>query len=413
MRRVIEEERPDFVVLGGDTISNDGSSGSMPKTRDWMKDRWHRATLPMVEAGLRWASVIGNHDLGTEMSAVEVAKLDASFNGSLTSSLNEVNYVLTIMDPTGGIAATNLFFINSHAYGCMSITKGSGCPTPSEVKWYRTESERLKREQQATMPGMAFLHIPPPEMLSVLNEGKYYGQLLDSDGVCCSTLNTGLLANMMDMQNVQTVTFGHDHGNDCFGVLTNSITLAYGRKSGYASYNAPFMLQGARVYELRLNQGTNAKRSIQSQQKANAKSTSTRKGVEDYERQLYQTVIPRHNAKYSINTWLRLVDGSTPTQHPGTTTYRFSKCCTNATAGIVVNILVIIALCVLSIACSLLIIAVVYLRCLRHRIPKTTTTKQDKDFPFTTSFQMTELNADPEMKMLTSDSSDSSEELEV
>ena len=413
MRRVIQEERPDLVVLGGDTISNDASSAPKPKTPKWMRERWQRATLPMVEAGLKWASVIGNHDLYTQLSAVEVARLDASFNGSLTSYANEVNYQLTINDPTGTMAATNLFFFNSHAYGCLDVRNGSGCPLPSEVNWYRTESTRLIRHQMGIMPGMAFLHIPPPEMLSVLNAGKYYGHLLDTDGVCCSALNTGLLANMMEMQNVQTVTFGHDHANDCYGPLTDSITLAYGRKSGYASYNAPSMLQGARVYELRLNQGADTKRTIHSQQNANSNTISTRGIAQTYERQLYQTFIPRHNAQYSISTWLRLADGSTPIQHPGTATYRFAKCCSNAVAGIVVNVLVLVALCVLFIACSLLVFAVVYLRCLRHRIPNTITKDQGNDFSFSNSFQMTELKADPATQKLTSDSGDVEEELDV
>jgi hypothetical protein len=304
MQTMIASEKPDFVVLGGDTISND-APGPMPKPPKWVETYWAKAVSPMIQAGVPWSVVIGNHDLGTTLSAPQVASLDYSFNGSHTISSNDVNYVLKVMDPSGVVPITNLFFFNSQAYGCLGVDSGSGCPTIGSVEWFRQTSDNLTLVQRGIVPGMAFLHIPPPEMITVYNNGGWYGNYLDSDGVCCSAGNTGLIANMMDKDNVKVVTFGHDHGNDFFGEYAEDLSLAYGRKTGYGSYNVPGMNQGSRVYLLQIG---------------------TTSADPDKSRTIYSGETST-GTFLQIDTWLRLADGQVLRQTGGLPLLRLGNCC--------------------------------------------------------------------------------------
>ena len=67
-------------------------------------------------------------------------------------------------------------------------------------------------------------------------------------------MNTGLLAAIVQEKMASWVTFGHDHCNSFYSTIKN-VTLSYGRKSGYGSYNcekynAEYLSKGARVFEL-------------------------------------------------------------------------------------------------------------------------------------------------------------------
>jgi hypothetical protein len=305
MDSMLVSEEPDFVVLGGDTISND-APGPNPKPPAWMAKYWARAVAALQKRGVPWSIVIGNHDLGTALSGSQVAALDASFNGSYTINSNDVSYYLSVLDASGSVPLTNLFFFNTHAYGCLNVASGSGCPTIENILWYANASLFLRQSQHGTPAGLAFMHIPPPEMMDVYNSGDWYGTYLDTDGVCCSAANTGLVANIMQQGNIQALTFGHDHGNDFFGAYTNDpdLTLAYGRKSGAGSYRVPGMLLGARTYLLQINNDNSP----------------------DYANVIYEGETTA-GQDISISTWITLEDSRRLLQRQGTTLLRLATCC--------------------------------------------------------------------------------------
>jgi len=54
---------------------------------------------------------------------------------------------------------------------------------------------------------------------------------------------------------VKWVSAGADHSTDFWGTY-NDINLSYGRKTGFNSYGPKFMMRGARIFELDVNEGS-------------------------------------------------------------------------------------------------------------------------------------------------------------
>jgi 3',5'-cyclic AMP phosphodiesterase CpdA len=81
MRNIIRWEKPDLVAVTGDIVSEYAWD---QKTRPWMAERYSRFAKIMDEEGVPFATAIGNHDHGTDLSMHEVLHLDMSFNMSMT-----------------------------------------------------------------------------------------------------------------------------------------------------------------------------------------------------------------------------------------------------------------------------------------------------------------------------------------
>lgn len=70
--------------------------------------------------------------------------------------------------------------------------------------------------------------------------------------VCCQAKNTGLFDKAFSSQHVGMIAFGGDAFND-FKTTQKGITLAYGRKSGYAGLQSLDL--GARIIKFEANSG--------------------------------------------------------------------------------------------------------------------------------------------------------------
>lgn len=86
------------------------------------------------------------------------------------------------------------------------------------------------------LPGYGFFHIPLPEYLDMSNAMLHYGN--KREGICCSSVNTGLYSVMKEMDNIKSVFCGHDHTNDFWGHYYG-IDLYFGRKTGHGGYGPP------------------------------------------------------------------------------------------------------------------------------------------------------------------------------
>ena len=85
-----------------------------------------------------------------------------------------------------------------------------------KVQWYIETSEMLETKYNKKLPGIMYVHIPLPEVLSMYNNFNTNGMLEDS-GVCCWSVNTGLFAAMLERGDIISVWHGHDHDNDFQG----------------------------------------------------------------------------------------------------------------------------------------------------------------------------------------------------
>lgn len=126
-----------------------------------------------------------------------------------------------------------------------------GCVEPDQIAWYQNESIALRKTHSGTpVPGVSFLHIPPPEFVSLWNNETCTG--MKGESVSCPKENSGLAGAFSSMGDVALLLAGHDHDNDYCGSLPSGITLCYGRKTGFGCYGPPQgWTHGARVVLLR------------------------------------------------------------------------------------------------------------------------------------------------------------------
>ena len=98
------------------------------------------------------------------------------------------------------------------------------------------------------VPSLAFFHIPLCEVTEGLSNG---GNLLageNGEPPCPSRLNSGLLAQMRELGDIQAIVNGHDH--DCDYVLDyGQMYYIYGRFSGCDTTYNHLGPSGARVFQ--------------------------------------------------------------------------------------------------------------------------------------------------------------------
>lgn len=59
-----------------------------------------------------------------------------------------------------------LWFFDSMNLECLNVDHTWGCVHPDVIEWYVNQSKILKElNNNKTIKGIAFLHIPPPEFL--------------------------------------------------------------------------------------------------------------------------------------------------------------------------------------------------------------------------------------------------------
>ena len=319
MKDLLAYEEPDFVVLGGDQISDYARTAPRPKPREWVKEQWKSVVAALVEREGRipWASILGNHDYGTVGQPDEILVLDGSYHGSLSVPSNDTGYVIPIMDAKGESVATRLYMMHSGGMGFY----------PRHVNWYREKSQNLRQrdpksityarnvgnslKMSPNVPALAFIHIPFVQMLDIYNSGNFRGVMRDRDGICCQVSNHTMFESFVEFNEIRAVSHGHDHDNSFVGHWED-IALTYGRKAGNGGYEINGE-RGARVFLIR------------------------QAPVEDDDINGIPIVTETRwdsatmtKMSYSIHTWIRLIDGildeqSTLLAEPPI--YKLTKCC--------------------------------------------------------------------------------------
>lgn len=236
MGAVLDREKPDLVVLTGDSIHSPARSLEGCRT----------VAAPMIERGIPWAPILGNHDDEGDASRDEIAACFESLPLSLMERGPEVlggcgNYALDVLGAGADQPAARLYFFDSGTYSPLKSRGVGGYAwiTREQIRWF--ESARCGRD----VPSLAFLHIPLPEFLAAWEGGAAVGQ--KNETVCAPELNSGLFAALVESGTVLGAFAGHDHDND-FAARLHEITLCCGRALGLDSYGS--LARGARVIEL-------------------------------------------------------------------------------------------------------------------------------------------------------------------
>jgi Icc-related predicted phosphoesterase len=238
MKRVIEREKPNLVVVTGDVVGSDNR-----------KKAWLKLAQVMIDAKVPWAAMLGNHDAEYEIDKEETMKTIVGLPYNLTISgpkeiAGKGNYVIEIQSSKSTKKAAVCYVLDSeekplpYTYEFMD---------ESQVQWYRKQSAEFTEQNGGTpLPALAFFHIPFPEFDHVIGKPTTVGMNLEtwrSTGSPTSNLFTA----MKESKDVMGVFVGHEHNNNYIGVL-DDIALGFGQITGRQVYGD--LGAGARVIEL-------------------------------------------------------------------------------------------------------------------------------------------------------------------
>lgn len=243
---VIDAEDPDFVIFTGDQVYSKGVENSLKAL-----------TAPLIERGIPYAAVFGNHDHQFDMTRPEMYDLVQSQDCCVMPPRGDADspdYALPVYSNDGRTVKRVLYCMDTHDKSAANqIGGGYDWLTFSQIEWYRKTSDNYTRVNGGAPVGaLLFIHIPLPEykLAAEAAPDKVLGRWKEKDKkICCSALNSGMFTAMKEQGDITAVFCGHDHDND-FLTTYRDVLLAYGRYSGGKTVYNHLGTNGARVIVL-------------------------------------------------------------------------------------------------------------------------------------------------------------------
>lgn len=244
MNTVLNEEKQQLVVLNGDLIT--GENTYLSNSTAYVDE----IVAPLVQRGLRWASTYGNHDSDFNISRQGMYAREKRYSNSLTgnmvsnSNAGVSNYYLPIyaQNSTSRKAQKPAFFVwffdsrGGNYFQSTNKTTGDAVPQPnwvdaSVVDWFTATNTALEKQYQASIPSIAFVHIPVNAMLDFQNQGvdpnrepginddvplaqqgATAGQGTSAIGFTYSGQDVPFMQALLRTKGLMAVFSGHDHG---------------------------------------------------------------------------------------------------------------------------------------------------------------------------------------------------------
>ncbi|EUC46708.1 hypothetical protein COCMIDRAFT_35699 [Bipolaris oryzae ATCC 44560] len=264
MSSILDNERPDFVVLNGDLVSCEWVA---PADANKLIDQ---IVAPLVDRNLPFGATFGNHDASKTCSTLSMSEhmwwdvkgkngRKLSFTTqSVVGQVDKVgwsNYFVPVYSSTdGGDLKMLLWFFDSKG-GRKYQPTGEDVGVPSWVDekvidWFRKTNTAFRQQYGRAIPSMAFVHIPVFATRAFqekhhtrtanpgINEERvgYQGDVCDHQGNNCkySGADIPFMKALVETEGLMAVFSGHDHGVDCNG---NGLNICFNRHSGYGGYS--------------------------------------------------------------------------------------------------------------------------------------------------------------------------------
>ncbi len=277
MEKVLDAEKPDFVVLNGDNIAS-GVDSPLEN-----KQALNNLAQPMEKRGIYWAITFGNHDEDSTAKSGLDEEAMLKFYMSYPHNLNKPsergitgtgNSNILIHQSKGNRPAFNIWLLDSGRYAPSQIAGQDfkGYPTwdwirGNQVKWYYETSEEIEKRYRRKIPALMFMHIPLWEhrfmwFSSVddrsaaaheraVQKHQIVGERNEDE--CPGPINSGIFSAILDRGDVKGVFCGHDHINTYHGNYYG-VLLGYAGSAGFGTYGLSGTdknkLRGARVFTL-------------------------------------------------------------------------------------------------------------------------------------------------------------------
>lgn len=241
--KLIEMEKPDLLIVGGDCISGIKDNQTAQQVRASIANV---ACVPESKK-IPWAIVFGNHDqehaVKTGLTKKDVLAMYAAYpsnrNGIWKEGISGAgNTHFLIWNSTRTQPVSCLWLIDSGDAPPADLRLPKGMKTDDwirtdQVFWYWQTSRDLEREYRQKVPGIMFFHIPLPEFREMSLTVKTRG--VRNEQECNSKINSGLLAAVVDRGDVKGIFCGHDHENNYIGEWMG-VRLGYDGIAGYHGY---------------------------------------------------------------------------------------------------------------------------------------------------------------------------------
>ncbi|KAF5004618.1 hypothetical protein FDECE_8893 [Fusarium decemcellulare] len=298
---LVDEPHTDLAVINGDIISRDNLMRNSTKYLD-------QAVKPLVDKGLTWAAVYGNHESNNMRNVEDVFRREKRWRNSRThpmvpdrQKVGVTNYYLPVYDAKctyGSRCVPKLllwFFDSRSGFNNQQLDKDGNqvqrvnWVDKKVVKWFVSERSHLRKKYNKDIPSLAFVHIPPnifsavqtevgidPERNPGLNEMFQLGQAekfcangTRSDGCTWGGQDIPFVEALSSTRGLMGVFVAHHHGNSwCYRWTdqslpdypvqpsTSGLNLCYGQRTGYGG-NGDWE-RGSRQLRVRLDRRAKA-----------------------------------------------------------------------------------------------------------------------------------------------------------
>jgi len=260
-RGVINDYPADLIVLLGDQLDGPNPVLRIGNGEQNCKQVIDTLLKPIIDSGIPFAVVFGNHDYEVPMSVRDQAKLYESYSTCLGVSYGRAStqdgaFVLPVYERDSDRRVMALYFFDSGSY----LPNGDyNTVSKEQVDWYNEQSAAFRTENDSqALPSLAFCHIPLPEVYNLFTEvekgtkgafkgvgvgaGKYYLPNDDriftgdvNESPCPSSANNGLFDAYLQNGDMFLTVNGHDHVNSFIGNV-DGIDIASAPGSSYTSY---------------------------------------------------------------------------------------------------------------------------------------------------------------------------------
>jgi hypothetical protein len=165
VERLLDEERPDMVILSGDQVNGETSPDSQTSL--------FKAVHLLVDRKIPYAAIFGNHDDEGNLNRAQQMSILEDLPYSLSSAgpddVDGVgNYIVEVLGRGKSThSALTLYLLDTHSYSPDERQfRGYDWIKPSQVRWFKGTAQGLKNKNQEYTHmhmNMAFIHIPLPE----------------------------------------------------------------------------------------------------------------------------------------------------------------------------------------------------------------------------------------------------------
>lgn len=173
VERLLDEEKPDMVVLSGDQVNGETAPDAQSAV--------FKGVQLLVDRKIPYTVIFGNHDDEGDLNRAQLMTIYEDLPYSLAAAGPEDidgvgNYIVEVLDRGKSThSALTFYFLDTHSYSPDERQfRGYDWIKPSQTRWFKNTAQGLRRKHQEYSHihmNLAFIHIPLPEYRS---SGKYF-----------------------------------------------------------------------------------------------------------------------------------------------------------------------------------------------------------------------------------------------